>query len=124
VPVPPAPSQHRLPDELKVGECFSEPRKDRHTVTLAACNLPHDAQLTHRFELPDGAYQEKSVKQQVEDGCGLRQDKMFAEQRSPVPLDRWYLHPSAETWGTGDRLVLCYVVGKGGRDLGRSVIPD
>jgi hypothetical protein len=123
-PIGPAPSQHRVPDELEVGDCFTEPRRDKATVTLAACNFPHDAQLTHRFELPDGPFEEKSLKRKAEDGCEAVQNKMFAKRRSPVPIDNWYLHPSAETWGNGDRLVLCYVVGKGRSDLNRSVIPD
>jgi hypothetical protein len=123
-PIGPAPSNIRLLDELQPGDCFAKPRRDSATTTIMKCDAPHDAQATHRFDLPDGPYEGvAALKKKGEVGCDLRWNAMFAKNRSPVPIERWYVHPTEETWGDGDRMVLCYAMGVGGRDLNRSVVP-
>ncbi|MFD0856076.1 septum formation family protein, partial [Actinomadura adrarensis] len=114
----------RTLDEMRPGDCFDRPPDDSDTAKLIACNTRHNAQLTHRFELPDGAFPGESVvKDRVDSGCDARWAKMFDRDPPPVRIEEWYYYPTQETWRTGDRLVLCYVTGAKERDLNRSVVP-
>jgi hypothetical protein len=121
-PVGRGPSQNRDSDELRRGDCYNEPKKALNTVTLIPCDKPHKSQLTHRFELPAGAYPgDAEIGDKASDGCNARWDKMFGEKENR--FEEFYWHPSQESWAEGDRLVLCYVSGAKGGDLTRSVIP-
>ncbi|MFF5260551.1 septum formation family protein [Actinomadura viridis] len=116
--------QTRTLDELRPGDCFTEPGRDSVTVTLIPCDRPHDAQLTHRFELPAGPYPgDAATEKKALAGCDARWEKMFGEHPSPVRIEQWYQHPNKESWGLGDRIVLCYVTDAKKRDLTRSVVP-
>ncbi|MFI0354735.1 septum formation family protein [Actinomadura sp. 9N407] len=124
-PIGSGPARTRALEELRPGNCFADPKEEAVTVTLAPCDGPHGAQLTHRFELPTGAFPgDVAVEKKAAAGCEARWNKMFGKDPSPVRLEHWYLFPSKETWSEGDRLALCYVTDERDRDLTRSVIPD
>jgi hypothetical protein len=119
-PVGPGPFRNRVADELRPGDCFTDP--DAPAVKLVPCDRPHKAQVTHRFQLPPGPWN-AAVKKKAGEGCRARWMKMFAKKRPPVPLRQWNLSPYQDDFATSDRLVLCYAVEANGRDLTRSVIP-
>jgi hypothetical protein len=110
--------------EPAVRDCFDDPKGRRtSTVTLLACTRSHTAQVTHTFSLPRGRRPgEPSVVKKAEQGCTARQDAYFRKHPSPVPLQAWHVYPTQETWGLGDREVICYVTARNERPLQHSVM--
>ncbi|MEW2354630.1 septum formation family protein [Spirillospora sp. NPDC029432] len=124
-PIGSGPWNHRALDELRVGDCFIKARDETFTVELTECGDPHNGQLTHRFELPAGAYPgDHAAEKKAEQGCEARWKEIRAERKPPVPIQPWHWNPTKETWAEGDRLVLCYVTDARDRDLTRSVLPS
>nr|BFE34840.1 hypothetical protein GCM10010200_070910 [Actinomadura rugatobispora] len=116
--------QTRALDELKPGDCFDEPGERETTVKLIPCDRPHDAQITHLFEMRETSYPgDAAVEKIATDGCDSRWERMFGKNPSPVRLEQWYMPPNKESWDLGDRTIMCYATDAKKRPLTRSVVP-
>jgi hypothetical protein len=115
----------RTMDELRAGDCFDQQKEEPIIVTPIPCGRPHDAQLTHRFDLPKGgAYPgDAAVEKQATKGCDVRWKKAFGKNPPPVQLEPWLQYPFKEDWDLGKRLVVCWVTDGEERKLKRSFFP-
>lgn len=105
---------------LQVGDCFMEPVGGGSvlTVTGVPCTQPHDAQVIARIEMPDGdeypgvdAVSEASSTLCIEAAGTVPQEKLG----SGVGLSGYA--PEERSWDAGDRDIVCFVEGTGGRLL-------
>lgn len=111
-------------EDVKPGDCFVQAVKRSSTVRLAACDAPHTGQVTHTFTVPGARWPgTRAIDAKASAGCTARWDGLFAKNPPPVRIERWYLTPSKESWALGERACVCYVTGKGGQSLSRSVVP-
>jgi hypothetical protein len=123
-PIGSQPRQTRALDELKPGDCFDEPGEQETTVKLIPCDRPHDAQITHVFEMRDPSYPGDTATEKIAtDGCDARWKRMFGKNPAPVRLEQWYMPPNKESWDLGDRTIMCYATDAKKRPLTRSVVP-
>ena len=105
---------------LQVGDCFMEPDGGGSvlTVTGVSCAQPHDAQVIARIEMPDDddypgidAVSAASSTGCVEAAGTVPREKLGAG----VGLSGYA--PEERSWDAGDRDIVCFVEGTGGRLL-------
>lgn len=95
---------------LQVGDCFDDPDDFANVASVAAvpCTELHDNQVYAKFDLPDGGWPgDVAVQDMAVNGCLDRFEPAVGQQYETSPLDIAPLFPSVDTWGTGDREVIC-----------------
>ena len=98
-------------EKLRVGDCLETPA-DGVVVDLKAipCSEPHDGEVYHSFELPDGDFPgETQVQQLGETGCVEQFTAFVGTSFEESELGLLPLTPVAEGWEQGDQGVLCIV---------------
>jgi hypothetical protein len=96
--------------DLEVGQCFDDPDdfSEVSDVAIVDCAEPHDNEVYHLFDVPDGDYPGLTViETAATDGCLGAFDAYVGKAYIDSDLDIRYLYPSEDTWGEGDREVVC-----------------
>ncbi len=96
--------------DLSVGDCFDDPDdfSEVSSVEIVDCAEPHDNEVYHLFDLPDGDYPgSASVEASAVEGCLAAFDAFVGKDYAESRLDITYFYPSPETWEGEDREVVC-----------------
>jgi hypothetical protein len=96
--------------ELAEGDCVNGLKESQQVFSLPAvpCAQPHEGEVFAVFDIsaPDWPG-ETAVIQQAEKGCNDRLPSYAPAAADDPSLELFYLHPTKESWGQGDRLVTC-----------------
>lgn len=98
-------------DQLEVGDCLETPGDGIVTdLTALPCTEPHDGEVYHAFELPDGPFPGETQAQTAgEQGCVEQFERFVGLDFESSELGLLPLTPVAEGWEQGDQGVLCIV---------------
>lgn len=111
--------------KLRVGDCLNDPTltelefdETSEVVGLEAvpCSEPHDLEVYHRFELPNGDYPgEERVVEEADRACSRELEPFTGRIGRRSDLTSAYYYPQEATWRLlDDREVVC-VVGRAER---------
>lgn len=95
---------------LKVGDCFNDPDSfgEIESVEAVPCSEPHDNEVFHTFDLPDGAFPgADAIDEAAFGGCLPAFEQYVDVSYQESSLDISYLSPTAESWDRGDREIAC-----------------
>lgn len=110
--------------ELEVGQCFDDPDSfdEVANVEIVECAEPHDNEVYELFDLPDGDYPgDTTIEDNAVDGCLAAFDVYVGRDYASSSLDMRFLVPTPDTWGSGDREVVCVLYDLNGAQLTGSV---
>jgi hypothetical protein len=97
--------------QVAVGDCFNDEGDSSEVTDLPAvpCSEPHDNEIYHLFDLPGDEFP-TDIDAQSDAGC-LAQFAAFigVEYDVSTEIDYFPIQPTADTWSTGDREVICSV---------------
>lgn len=114
VPVTPPPAEPQaadLPYRPSVGECF-DVRKDQRELREARvpCDVPHDDEIYHQFELPDRPYPGgDALHAEALAGCLDRFADFIGIPFEASELEVTTYHAGPDAWAAGDRVISCSV---------------
>lgn len=97
---------------LRVGDCFNDPSGDDVAdVEALPCSEPHDNEVYHLFDLPDGDFPgEDAVMGLADEGCAAEFDGFVGAAYADSELDFYHLTPTNDTWNQmSDREVVCLI---------------
>lgn len=96
--------------ELMVGDCFVDLGPGAG-VELVPCDEPHQGEVFATFEIPGGSGDsfpgDEAAWDTASAACLAEFEGYVGEPFATSPLDFFAWFPSAETWASGDRLVVC-----------------
>jgi hypothetical protein len=98
---------------IAVGDCLNDSSAGETVTSVPAvdCNLPHDSEVYASIIIPDGEYPGvDAVKAQADADCTTEFDAFVGMAYADSILDFQYYYPTAETWGNGDREIVCLIV--------------
>jgi len=95
--------------DVNVGDCFND--EDSTTdeisdVPAVPCAEPHDNEIYHLFDLAGDEYP-VDTPDQADAGCYDPFTAFIGLDYESSALDYYPIYPTAETWATGDREVIC-----------------
>ena len=99
---------------LAVGDCFNDQNADEvESVTALPCADAHDYEAYFAFDVSeDGAFPgDDALAQTAEEGCVAEFAAFVGKSYEESTLDFNYLSPSEGSWDSGDREILCLVMG-------------
>lgn len=105
--------------ELSAGDCFVESEMEAAfsgdevtNVPLVDCSEPHDAEVFHTEDLPDGDFPgEASLDNSIDEICyGSAFANYVGVDFMDSELEVWPLVPTEEGWDMGDQEILCYAL--------------
>jgi hypothetical protein len=103
---------------LIVGDCFNEEAAASETdtevssVPAVPCEVMHDFEVFHAFDLTDENYPGVDpISEQADAGCEAAFDTFIGTSYLDSALGYGYLYPSESSWQDGDREIVCYVYG-------------
>lgn len=114
-------------DNLAVGDCFNEAAAAQEpseqmvsSVPTVDCSQPHDAEVYELFDVTGITdYDAAAIDEQAIAGClEAFEPYVGTSYEEAEALDIYYLQPSPQTWGTGDREVICAVISLEGQTTG------
>jgi hypothetical protein len=111
--------------KLQVGDCFDEPgapspneTAEISSVDATPCSEPHDFEVFHTFELTTVELpSEADLTSEAGDRCLEAFEPYVGSSYEESELDIYFMWPSPESWGAGDRTVLCSLVKMDGTKL-------
>ena len=118
---------------LKVGSCFNEPKNPEvdeeqndliSDVPMRECNKPHDNEVFHVINLPDGPTvpSADTLDEAVYAECDKAYKTFVGIPYDDSTYNMTYLSPSNETWTQkNDREVVCYAYNEDGKQLTASI---
>lgn len=109
-------------EDLRIRDCTGPlPEDDVFTVRVLPCSASHDAEVYAIVPLDGEDYPgDVDVVRFAEGGCSREIEQLLADD--PTPYELSYFHPTQESWSTGDRTVICLLVGPRGEPLVGSVV--
>ena len=101
--------------DLELGQCFDGGTTEQEvfTVTSKRCDEPHEKEVFVVFDYPNGPQEfpgEDAIDDVVYGRCVPEFRAFVGKDWEASQLDFWYLVPTEETWGNGDREIVCAVV--------------
>jgi hypothetical protein len=96
--------------DLKAGDCVNNIEEDRLVTKVdgVPCTEPHSGEVFATFDLTGSSFPgESSANDQAEQGCLDRLDDYAPDAVNDDSLDIFYFAPNANSWGRGDREVVC-----------------
>lgn len=103
---------HVMVSDLKVGDCFHDHLEQTEvaTVPMVDCSEPHDNEIYFEYSMSDGTYPGNEA---VFNSSWLRCLEEFGAfvgiDYRDSELGTLTITPTSESWGQGDRAVLCAV---------------
>jgi hypothetical protein len=97
--------------DLEVGDCLGEETGEGEIESLEAapCSEPHSEEIFAALTVPDGDYPGQEALDAEAEGC-LEEFAAFVGmpyQESVLEIN--YMTPTEESWGMGDRELLCTI---------------
>jgi hypothetical protein len=95
--------------DLAVGDCLTE-IPDASLVQLVPktdCSQPHAGEAYAVLTMPDGAYPGESVITEWQNKCPTELESYSPSAMEDSSVGVFVLYPTAETWGQGDRAIVC-----------------
>jgi hypothetical protein len=102
-------------EELQVGDCFDQPSvgspgqvEQVFTVDAMPCSEPHDFEVFHTYELTGTELpSDDAVMSEAGDRCVAAFETYVGTSFEESELDFGIMWPTPESWGAGDRTVMC-----------------
>jgi Septum formation len=113
--------------DLKVGECFDDPAGATRITDVHRhpCTEAHNAEVVYLGKLPDGDSKfptTTTVQDWVRANCVPAWSAYTGKDfESELTLELGFYQPSPESWGSGDRHMVCYAVRSDSAPLTTSV---
>jgi hypothetical protein len=114
--------------DIKVGDCFNEPeggaseeeQQQIASISAVPCDQPHDGEVYHDFELPDGDYPgNDAVLEASAEECVGAFEGFVGTAYEESALDIYPITPTQESWDQADdRAVSCVVFDPQGQATG------
>ncbi|WP_181158565.1 septum formation family protein [Leucobacter massiliensis] len=98
--------------EIKPGDCLltEEGSFETASVPVVPCDEPHDDEVYHAFELPDGEFPgEAAIQERFAEVCPAEFESFAGIAYADSALEIWPFTPTEGSWAAGDREVLCVV---------------
>ena len=101
--------------DVAAGDCFNAPEGETVSeVELVDCADPHQYEAYHSEDHPaagdDAFIGDEAMTDYADDVClGEFEQFVGTTWEDAMPLNYFYLQPTAETWEIGDREILCAV---------------
>lgn len=96
--------------DLQPGDCVNNIQEDRLVTKVDAvpCSQLHSGEVFAVFDLTGSTFPgESNTNDQAEQGCLDRLDDYAPDAVNDDSLDLFYFAPNANSWGRGDREVVC-----------------
>jgi Septum formation len=108
---------------LEVGDCLAEPQdaEEVFSIETLPCSEPHSEEVFAAVTIPEGDGEFpgfRAIDAQAEELCIAEFEDFVGRSYQQSVLDFWFITPSEETWGDGDREVLCTVYDPAGDTTG------
>ncbi|WP_229054198.1 septum formation family protein [Aeromicrobium sp. Leaf350] len=97
--------------DLRVGDCLEQmgPEGEQAFVDVVPCDEPHQAEVYHRFELPDTPWPgEEEILRFADGGCASSFTTWSGSAIETTILEGFYYYPIRSSWST-DRFITCVV---------------
>jgi hypothetical protein len=86
---------------------------------VVRCTEPHDGEVFATFPISGDTFPgDATVTSQAEDGCVERLRSYAPKVAEDQNTRLYYLHPTAASWLTGDREVMCVALSATGKTTG------
>ncbi|MDI2033227.1 septum formation family protein [Paenarthrobacter nitroguajacolicus] len=97
--------------KVKLGDCIANPDTDEvMDVTIIPCDQSHDLEAYAVTNLDSSAFPGTTeVGSKAEEFCGAQFAGFVGLPIEESALEVTYLHPTSESWKTGDREVVCLI---------------
>ncbi len=105
---------------LDVGQCFEDPgaASEVSDVKTVDCETPHDLEVYALFDIEGDDFPgESAVEESAVQGCYLRFSDYVGRDYETSMLDFSWLVPTSQSWGQGDREVVCTLYDLGEQPL-------
>jgi hypothetical protein len=106
---------------IKVGDCLNDGGSTGEVsdVPVVDCAVPHDSEAYASIIMDDGEFPgEDAVTAQAETDCTTEFNTFVGLDYSTSSLDFAYYYPTEQSWGQGDREILCLIVDPAGQTTG------
>lgn len=98
--------------DMQVGDCLGDFTDDQEVTDVSAvpCEDEHAQQVFAISEVPDGEFPgDDAFRAQAEETCAAEFATFVGVAWEESQLDYTWLQPTEESWGSGDREVVCLV---------------
>jgi len=95
---------------IKVGDCINDSAAGESVTTVPTvdCAEPHDSEAYKSIVLDEGDFPgDTEIQTQADDGCAAAFEDFIGVSYDESIVNLNYYYPTAETWETGDREILC-----------------
>lgn len=98
--------------QIRLGDCLNDPAHDQDVVEVETvpCAEPHDYEVYHHAELPDGEYP-VGVSGQADEICSTAFETFVGMPLEVSTLEFSHYTPTVGSWLDGDRAVDCLIYG-------------
>ncbi len=107
---------------IAVGDCLNDSSVAEEQVSslpIVPCSEPHDSEVYSAFDLTTAELPtDEELAAAVEENCGSAFEQFIGLAYEESLYYVSYFSPSAESWATGDREVLCTVYDQAGQTTG------
>ncbi len=97
--------------QVSVGDCFNEADASTTEVSdipAVPCDTPHDYEVFHLFDLTGDTFPTDLDDQSIA-GCGEQFQAFVGIDYDSSVLDYTFIQPTAGSWESGDREVICSI---------------
>jgi hypothetical protein len=103
--------------QVRVGDCFEDPpgildadNLEVEEIEAVPCSEPHDNEAYHDFSLGPGPWPgEVAIFGEADEECFAKFESYVARDYQESRLEFSYFFPTEQSWGGGDREVVCYL---------------
>lgn len=95
--------------DLATGDCITDIPNGTlvQIVPKTDCSKPHAGEVYAVLTMPDGGYPGQSTIDQWQNKCPGELESYSADAVTDESIGVFVLYPTAETWGQGDRQIVC-----------------
>jgi Protein of unknown function (DUF2510)/Septum formation len=106
--------------DLEVGDCLGEETGEGEieSIEAAPCSEPHTEEIFAALTVPDGDYPGQEALDAEAEGCLEEFAEFVGMPYEESVLEINYMTPTEESWGMGDRELLCTVYDPAGDTTG------
>jgi hypothetical protein len=96
-------------NEVKAGDCLKELPASGLVLTVdtVPCGEPHKGEIFSMMTMPDGDFPGQFAIQEYQNKCAPELAKYSPDTSGDPEVGLFVLYPSEDSWGEGDRTVIC-----------------